>query len=174
MPNNQIESIIQLLKESETALLESIDTISGEQFILKPSPTEWSIAEVIEHLSITDFGIIQNIKRKSQELTDTVLETANDNFIAKVVVPRKTKVKAPDFLVPTGKFKTKEEAIAAFQKTRKVVTQFLETTDVPLEKVVWKHFVIGLINGYGWINFISRHCQRHTLQIEEIKSTFES
>ena len=172
MPNSQIQSIIKLLKESEIALLNSFENLTDEQFTTKPSPSEWSIAEVIEHLTMTDFGIIQNIKRKAQELTPTVLETADDIFIAQMVVPRKARVKAPDFLIPSGKFKTKQEAITEFQKTRNIVIQFSETTDLPLEKVVWKHFAIGLINGYGWINFIARHCQRHTLQIEEIKSTF--
>ena len=135
MPNSQIQSIIKLLKESEIALLNSFENLTDEQFTTKPSPSEWSIAEIIEHLTMTDFGIIQNIKRKAQELTPTVLETADDIFIAQMVVPRKARVKAPDFLIPSGKFKTKQEAITEFQKTRNIVIQFSETTDLPLEKV---------------------------------------
>lgn len=173
MSKNQIQPIIQLLKESEAALFESINELTDEQLIWKSSPTEWSILEIIEHLTLADLSIIENIKRKGQEITEIVVETADDIRIAKIVVPRRVKVKAPDFLVPSGKFKTRQEAITAFQKTRGIVIQFLETTDLPLEKIAWKHFAIGLIDGYNWINFTARHCQRHILQIEEIKSQFK-
>ena len=77
------------------------------------------------------------------------------------------KVKAPTFLEPKGIFKTKDEAFVAFRNNRAIIEEFVATTDLPLEKIAFKHFVFGLLNGKNWIAFMASHCNRHIEQIKE-------
>ncbi|MFK7904318.1 MAG: hypothetical protein AB8B69_04295, partial [Chitinophagales bacterium] len=67
------------------------------------------------------------------------------------------------------RFKNKTEAIQAFAAIRSKVVNFVETTELPLEQITFKHFFLGSLDGKGWIAFMDGHCQRHTLQIQELK-----
>ena len=94
------------------------------------------------------------------------------NDILKVVPNRERKVKAMEHMIPKGIFQEKAQAIDAYKNLRQSIRQFLETTDLPLEKIAFRHRIFGLINAYGWFAFMAAHCQRHTEQIEEVKAHF--
>ena len=49
---------------------------------------------------------------------------------------------------------------------------FLKTTDLPLERIAFRHFALGLLNGKNWLVFIAAHCQRHINQIQSLKKAF--
>lgn len=160
--------LIDTLKESETNLLAVIEKVDEAGFLSKPNENTWSMAELVEHLIITDTGLLQSIKKKGEHIRETTPETVSDEIILKVIPKRDRKVTAPDFLVPKGRFKSKAEAIQAFRHTRATIENFVATTDLPLEKIAFKHFLLGLVNGEGWIVFMAGHCQRHTKQMEEM------
>lgn len=168
MTGEERTNLIQVLKNSETRLTEKIATVDEDLFQFKPDAHTWSMAELVEHLAITDQSLLAAIIKKGERLYEEMPETFPNKKIIKATSNRKIKVKAPDHLVPQGRFKTKEMAIQGFRANREKVENFVATTDLPLEKVAFPHFALGLIDGKGWITFMSGHCQRHTDQMEEI------
>ncbi|MGB0929312.1 MAG: DinB family protein [Chitinophagales bacterium] len=157
-----------LLKESETKLIAALENTNDEDFVAKPFEDRWSLAMLVEHIMITDKSLLRGIyKQAAKELGDDIPKTSPDEKVAKAAMNRTIKVKAPSFLEPKGIFKTKKEAFAAFRKNRAVIEEFVATTDLPLEKIAFKHFVFGLLNGKNWIAFMAAHCNRHIEQIKE-------
>lgn len=158
--------LLNLLKESEAELLSFIQKLDEAAFLSKPTEDAWSVAELVEHIMITDTSLLQGIKKKGENIPDTTPETMSNEEILKFVPNRNKKVTAPSFLVPKGRFTSKTQAIAAFRKNRAIVEHFVKTTDWPLERIAFKHFIFGLINGEGWIVFMVAHCQRHLEQMK--------
>jgi len=171
MTTKERADLIQILNESETLLLAKINPASEELFQYKATESTWSMAELVEHLIITDQNLLVGIIKKGERLYDEMPELFPNEKLLKVINNRSKKIIAPPHLIPQGLFKTKEAAIDGFRKSRGAIENFVKTTELPLEKIAFKHFVLGQIDAKGWITFMAGHCQRHTAQMEEI---FES
>src|SRR5919106_1077532 len=52
------------LEETRSKFLKSIEGVSDAQWKFKPSPTVWSIAEVAEHIAISESTILGMIQDK--------------------------------------------------------------------------------------------------------------
>lgn len=166
--------ILNVLKESENDLLSVTEQVNEAGFMFKADEQTWSMAEIVEHLVLLDSGLLQSIKKKGENIKDTTPETLSNEKILKLTPRRETKIPAPEHFVPKGRFKSKTQAIEAFRQSRSVIENFVETTDLPLERIAFKHFLLGLINGEGWIVFMAGHCNRHIAQMKETKDAFET
>ena len=63
----------------------------------------------------------------------------------------------------------KELMLAGLRKVRERSLAFLEETKGrDLGEYRWKHPALGMLNTYGWIQFIAAHETRHTKQMREI------
>ncbi len=159
-----------LLTESEAKVLTILADVEETQFLAKAEGDKWSMAEVVEHLIITDNSIFQGILHKAQSLYEVAPETTANGKILKIVPDlNRGKVIAPDYLQPKGKFQSKAEALEAFSANRAIIRNFMATTDLPLDQIAFKHFSLGLLNAKNWLVFISGHCFRHTQQLEAMK-----
>lgn len=168
MQHEEKAKLITLLKNSEAELFAVLETISAANFLAKPAKNQWNASEIIEHLIITDTGLLQSIIKQGEKHRDETPETMVHEKIIHLVSKREMKVNAPDYLVPKGIFTTKADAVQAFKASRAAVENFVNTTDLPLEKIAFKHFALGLLNGYNWIAFMAGHCKRHTAQMKEM------
>ena len=160
--------LLDLLQQSELALINVLQDVSLSTFLYQ-ADGKWSMAEIVEHLMITDTGIFKGIQKKAQRLLEEAPNTLAPEVVFSTIASPTRKVKAPEFVEPKGIFKNKEAALQAFLASREAITNFLSTTDLPLEKITFPHFVLGLLNGKGWIAFMAAHCERHVEQMERIK-----
>jgi hypothetical protein len=105
-----------------------------------------------------------------KELTAEMATASNkDEALMKGLVDRSKKFKAPEPLIPTNRFGSAADAVAAFKKER-AETVILASSDVDLRTHGDNHFLVGPLDGQGWFLFLSGHSERHTLQIEEVKA----
>ncbi len=162
--------LLNILKESQATLFTAIEDVDEASFLQKPAEDQWSMAEIVEHLVTTDTGLLHRIQKGNIKMEDFAAQTVSNERIVKAVTSRDIKATAPSFLIPQGRFKSKAEAMEAFAAIRAKVSNFVETTDLPLEKIAFKHFLLGSLDGKGWVAFMAGHCHRHTLQIQELKA----
>ncbi|MFT4758428.1 MAG: hypothetical protein ACI9LN_000387 [Saprospiraceae bacterium] len=165
--------LIQVLQDSEANLLSTLKQTNEDLFQFKPDSDTWSMAELVEHLAITDQTLLAALLKKGERLYEETPETFPNPKIIRVVSNRNHKVKAPEHLVPQGRFKNKTMGIQGFRDNREKVENFVTTTELPLDKIAFPHFALGLIDGKGWITFMAGHCQRHTEQMEEIMEAWK-
>jgi hypothetical protein len=59
--------------------------------------------------------------------------------------------------------------LAELREARERSLAFLdETSHRELGNYMWKHPAVGMLNMYGWIEFLAAHQKRHTKQMREI------
>src|SRR5215813_9737274 len=101
------------LHASRKQFLDSLEGVSEAQWKWKPAPEVWSIAEVAEHITLSEdliFGLIQKMADGPAADAEMLAKAkGKDEFIVKALHDRSRKAQAPEMLRPSNKWKTKEE-----------------------------------------------------------------
>ena len=164
---------VKYLSQTQQDLAKAIKGLSAEQLQFKATPENWSIAQCLEHIAIAEVGIFGRIKEFQQKPADaskrSEIKFTHAEELIKVVTDRSEKVKAPEFLQPTGKYESSAVAFEAFNKQRNETKKWIEETQDDLHNHLLPHPLFGQLDSYQWVILIGAHCKRHTLQIEEVK-----
>jgi hypothetical protein len=162
------------LQATHDAFLQSASGVSDRQWKFKAGPDRWSIAEVAEHITIAESTLGGLIETKIMATPLTPEKRAEvkgkDETVLKALTDRSHKAQAPEFLKPTGRWATKDELVKAFEEARKSLMAYVRTTNDDLRDHFAPHPVLGTMDAYQWILLISAHSERHTKQIEEVKT----
>lgn len=165
---------LKSLQASRDAFLKSIAGLSEKQWRFKPAPDRWSVAEVSEHIAVSEstiFGMVQSKVMTSPADPSKRAEVAGkDELILTKVPDRSRKAQAPEILKPANRWATREELTKAFEDSRKATMDYVRTTNDDLRDHFGPHPLLGELDAYQWILLISAHCERHTKQIEEVKA----
>jgi len=168
------DAALKSLEATHDMFLNSIAGLSEKQWRFKPAPERWSIAEVSEHIAVSEsaiFGYVQNQIMTSPAAPEKRSEVkATDQQILTMVPDRSHKAQAPEFLKPTNRWATREELVKAFEDSRKATMDYVRTTNDDLRDHFGPHPLLGTMDAYQWILLISAHTERHTKQIEEVKA----
>jgi len=162
------------LETTRQAFLTSIKGLTPAQFTFKPAADRWSVAEVAEHIAISEERLYGMITEKMmatptpKELLAQVQK--NDDQLRKSVVDRSTPRQAPEMLKPTGKYTTLEAVTEAFQKSRDKSVTYMQNTQDDLRGHAAPHPLLKALDGYQWVILMAAHTARHTAQIEEVKA----
>src|SRR5579863_2662392 len=112
------------LKQFETTrdnFLKSIAGLSQKQWTFKPAPDRWSVAEVAEHITVSEstiFGLVQKLMQSTAAPEKREQVKGKDQLIEQRMPDRSHKAQAPEMLRPTGRFATETELIKAFEDNR--------------------------------------------------------
>lgn len=195
------QSIADIYAANETVrrqIIERIETLTEAQQTCRPTEDCWSVAEIIEHLSITEQNMVRLIgmllnKAESASATQASAPAGNDASVASAAAPidagarpfkpfsldelvetiKDKKLTAPEQVRPGGQIAL-AEALANLQRTRASVESFrprLEAAD--LEAATYPHPAFGDLNISQWLAFIGHHEARHLRQIERLLDTPE-
>lgn len=160
------------LDETRAKFLKSIEGVSEAQWKYKPSPETWSIAEVAEHIAISEGTLLQLVETKMLASPGPKPEERlPDEKILTGIVDRSSKFQAPEFLRPANKYATKDELVKDFNASRDRTIAFVKTSKEDLRAHGAPHPVLKMLDVQQWILLISAHSERHTLQIEEVKTS---
>jgi len=167
------EAALKNFQQTRDNFLKSIAGLSQKQWTFKPAPDRWSVAEVSEHIAVSEsaiFGVVQKLMQSpaAPEKRDQV--KGKDELILQRVPDRSHKAQAPEFLRPTGRWATEAELTKAFEDSRAANMEYIRTTNDDLRDHFFDHPVFGAMDGYQWLLLISTHSARHTAQIEEVKA----
>jgi DinB superfamily len=168
------EAALNCLQATHDAFLKSIAGLSEKQWRFKPAPDRWSVAEVSEHIAVSEssiFGYVHGQIVASAAAPEKRAEVkVTDQQILTLVPDRSHKAQAPEFLKPTNRWATREELIKSFEDSRKATMDYVRTTNDDLRDHFGQHPMLGTMDAYQWILLISAHSERHTKQIEEVKA----
>ncbi|HMG34761.1 MAG TPA: DinB family protein [Blastocatellia bacterium] len=169
------ERALKLLDDSERAFLAEIDAVSDVQWCYVSSPVAWSVAQIAEHILLSQnliFSIIQRTLAGEPD-PDWKTKTAGKQEVLERILPERVgRARAPERLMPTGKM-TREEVRDHFRKTKSAVEAFVKTTEQPLKAYTHDNPfpVFGTLSAYDWLLYIPLHTTRHLRQIAEVKSS---
>lgn len=167
------EFALQQFQTSRDNFLKSISGLSQKQWTFKPGPDRWSIAEVAEHITVSEttiFGLVQRSLQSPATPEKREQVKGKDELILAKVPDRSHKAQAPEILRPTGRWATEADLTKAFEDARKANMDYIRTTNDDLRDHFFDHPVFGTLDGYQWLLLITTHSARHTAQIEEVKA----
>jgi hypothetical protein len=95
-----------------------------------------------------------------------------DELVLKMISDRARKVDAPERLNPSGRFATCAKLIQHFERVRAEEIAYLRETNDNLRSHFADHPVLKTLDAYQWLLLNGAHGERHTLQIEEVKTDY--
>jgi hypothetical protein len=159
------------LERTRAGVIEATKGLSEAQWRFKPAPDRWSVAEVVEHIALSEDMLFENTSKNVMNAPAGKADRdpkAGDKIVLSVIPDRTNKAKAPDPLVPTGRW-TPQESLEHFLKSRARTVEYLKSTPGLRDHVVASPIGEPL-DAYQWLLFISAHSERHTKQMLEVKA----
>ncbi len=167
------KSASDYLSETRDFFLTSVKNLSDAQLDFKAAPGKWSIRQCMEHIATSESGVWNWILEQLNQPADSSKRgeiKLTDEEVKLAIIDRSKKATAPEFLQPTGKFKTPAEAVKEFTDARRNLINYIGTTQDDLRNYCIFHPFFGMLDGYQWVLLMGGHGKRHTLQIEEVKA----
>jgi hypothetical protein len=159
------------LHSTRKMLLDTVTPLSEAQWKFKPGPDRWSVAEVAEHLALSEeliFGRIQKMVAGPATPEKKAEQKGKDEAVLKMIPDRSQRFQAPEVIRPTGRFATRQAVVDAFKQKRDHSIEFIATTQADLRAYVAPHPAMGPLDGYQWALLMSAHTERHVLQMKEV------
>ncbi|HKQ76975.1 MAG TPA: DinB family protein [Blastocatellia bacterium] len=164
---------IKYFEETRQSFLAAVKGLSEAQWKYKAGPDRWSIAEVAEHIAISEetlFGMVSKQLMQSPAAPEKKeAAKGKESLIRGSIMNRSVKVQAPEMLKPTNRWATPGELIKAFNASRDNTISYIKETQDDLRSHFRPHPVFKDLDGYQWLILISGHSARHTAQINEVK-----
>jgi hypothetical protein len=168
--SDKSEGLAQL-QRTRAGVVEATKGLSDAQWNFKPAADRWSVAEVLEHIALSEDMLFESTSQEVMQAPPGKPDRdykSIDKIVLRAIADRSHKAKAPDPLVPTGS-KSPQDSLEHFLKSRQRTVEFLKSTPGLRDHVV--DSPIGQpLDAYEWLLFISAHSERHTQQILEVKS----
>jgi hypothetical protein len=166
------EGALQYLEATKAILLEATKGLSEAQWNFKPAPDRWSVAQVMEHIAVSEDFIRDNLVKEKVMVSPHGQPDRDvkklDEAVMTMIPDRTHKVQAQEAVLPRNRFGSPEESLKHFLESRATTEQYLKTTAGLRDHVM--DGPVGKMDGYEFILFIAAHCERHTKQIEEVKA----
>jgi uncharacterized damage-inducible protein DinB len=176
----RLQELLDHAEQHHANLLAEVERIPEELRGVRPAADRWSVAEVVEHLSIVAAGVTKQIAGRvtaareegggADPDTSSVLPTVDSGR----VVDRSERIVAPKSVTPGGQLDAKAASTqleTAFEAFRDVIRA---SDRVNLMRLSMPHRVFGEMNLYQWMAFVAVHESRHAAQIAEIGEALRS
>jgi hypothetical protein len=128
----------------------------------------WTVAQIVEHLSIAEPRITDAIERMLAPAEGDGRE--REPFVPfsldEYAEQARGKIEAPDFLRPTGL--PLAEGLIRLKESRAALEALRPRFESADYSRVLKHPAFGMLNAAQWLAFLGMHEQRHLRQIERI------
>lgn len=176
---HSVAEILSSIAETRARFLGRVENLSDEQAALRAAPGSWSIAEIVEHLAVSEPRVrmlLEKLVGKAE--SDGHARGASGGGGARFPAPvsiaeqversRVEKYDAPEAIRPTGGASVKD-SLARLREARAAVEQLrprLERVDG--RAVRFPHPAFGPLDLYQWLAFLGMHEERHLRQIESI------
>ena len=170
--NAKLQQLFNSLEQERSVLLDQIKKISPQQFHYAPEG-KWSISQILAHIVAGERLSIQYLSKKILGIN----EAKNSGIIEelKMVVLKLSqrlpfKFKAPRSVVKkTPSYQSLTDLIADWDNVRSELKTLLEKfQDNQINKKVYRHVRVGLMNIQHTLLFFREHIIHHTPQIERL------
>ena len=176
----RIEEVLNYLDAERSSLREAVELVSPELRDQAPGPDRWSVAQVLQHLTIIEkrigMGMTKWIADARAGGTGPETETSSvmNSLPLQLIADRSQPRSAPEEVRPSGDLDA-AAAWTALVQTRATLRAAIVAGDgLALGEVVQPHPVLGPINLYQWALFVGSHETRHAGQVREIAAQLKA
>jgi uncharacterized damage-inducible protein DinB len=170
-----ISDILAANEQSQARFTAAISNLTEAQANFRPDENQWTIAEIVEHVSIIDNNVLRLTHKLLKEAESALKPPKADLNLGHTSLDenghqRPGQFPAPDRVWPQGGAHI-EDSLA---KMRASLAGFAEIQArleaVDLSEQTFPHPFLGPINAYQWMVLLGEHEDRHRGQIERLKA----
>ena len=172
LTDEEREMAVAKLTKTHEYMIKTLEGLTEDQLNFKSSPESWSIANCVEHLTISEHAFADMLKGTLESTPDESMKAAvtmSDEEIYGMISSREKKVTTSEPFEPSGKFGTHSETLAALTAKRTEHIKFLQTSQDDF-RGHYKEMPFGTIDAYQMVLFMAGHTERHVKQMEEVKA----
>lgn len=172
MHTNFADALAELERQKRDLLAE-VGEWSTEKLFHRPSPSEWSVVEMMDHLVKTEIAILAAAREGLRKPHRIGLgDKVRTRFLQRVFMSdRKVKVPASVSQVLPGSDLQWPLLLDRWQKSRWELQQFLKDHDHKLlSQGIFRHPIGGWMAMPEILNFFSVHLIHHNYQLVKIKN----
>ncbi|MEO7214483.1 DinB family protein [Mucilaginibacter sp.] len=161
--------IQQAINEYKTAtdnFLKVLGMFNQQQFNTVPFEGSWTPAQVADHMLKSQWGLPEVLTGNTKPADRK--PDAGNAFIENIFLDFSTKLKSPEFILPTEEPQNKAEVLSKYNdKSEEIQQTFkpLNPTDICLDFEIPGS---GPFTRLEWLHFVACHTIRHTRQLENI------
>ena len=161
------------MEATRAGLLRSLASLDAETLNRKPDPQSWSILQVIAHLTKSEGGTLQYIRKKTQDPGALPSAGVMAWLRAAALVAgfhSPLKFKAPKGLSDLPETSEFQAASFAWAEVREDWREFVEAfPDTLGGKMIFRHPFVGLLGPAQTMVFLNGHLENHVRQISRIR-----
>lgn len=162
----------QDLEHSRHALLVLTEGYSQQQLLFNPADNQWSMAQVMKHLVMTETQILQYVLRRMEKgnLRQATYKSWVRYILVKLALRYRKKIKAPKQVEAPPKALNPVQVREEWEQLRKQWATMLEKmpNDV-INKNVFRHPLAGDMSISHTLGFMNEHVRHHIAQIQRIR-----
>lgn len=173
MSYQKISEIYEANDQTRAKLKNLVENLTDEQLHFLPAGENWTIEQIVEHISIVEYGIAKiserllNAAKENGKTSDGSAKISTE-FLQKAAASREQKLSASERVHPKGGV-TIAESFAKMNETRQILEglrPLFETVDETQAK--FPHPAFGDMTSHEWLLLLGGHEQRHIAQIKRI------
>lgn len=166
------------MEATKASLLRSLASLDTETLNRKPDSSSWSILQVIAHLTKSEGGTLQYIRKKTQDSGALPRAGIAAWFrIAALVIGIRSpfKFKAPKGVADVPETGDLKAASFAWAEVREDWREFVEAFPPELDgKAIFRHPFVGLLGPVQTMIFLNEHLGNHVRQIARIRKALNA
>jgi len=172
---HNIADILAANEQARERFMAAVSNLTEAQVNFRPDENQWTIAEIVEHVSIVNDGFLRITHKLLKEAESAPRPPKTDLNLGHTSLDEKGQqrepLQAPERVHPKGGVSI-EDSLA---KMRVALAGFADIQPrleaVDLSEQVFPHPYLGPINAYQWVVLLGEHEDRHSGQIERVKAS---
>ena len=166
----RIAELMGALDASRAELHALVASLPQEALSAPPNDAEWSVAQILEHLSMVEDGagrlcskIVREVEASGARETETSSVLGLNDALG--ISAADVRITAPERVRPTAGL-TPEESMSRLEASRRKLKEVLQrASGLPLGAASVPHPIFGPFNGYQWVLTLAQHERRHIRQL---------
>jgi hypothetical protein len=165
------EFALKYMNDTKADFVKQLTGLSDAQLNFRASEGRWTIAEIAEHIIVVENALMGmfNAPNAAKSLKCEDVPRIGDTALILAITNRGQKFQAPEQVRPNGRWKTKEDLLANFEKTRGATIEYLKANKADLRSTFIQS-PMGTIDSLQGLLFLTGHSDRHLAQLKEVKA----
>lgn len=154
---------IQQIEQATTRFIDVLAEVDAGRWTARPDADHWSLSEVVEHVTLTNRGIIVRLGglRRLDAPADITDEEMPYLFYRGA--------EPPNLARPTGIWTDVDEAVAQLRASASALVAWADGTPLDLRAHGVPHPVFGVLDGAQWLRFAAVHTWRHRAELQAVR-----
>jgi len=164
---NNKEKILAHLSSTTKEFIEALSSFSDQQINVSPEEGSWTAGQVAEHVLKSETGLSSLLNGKTGP-TGRRPDEKND-LIESIFLDFSTKMKSPDFIIPSNGPHDKASLLQSFSSNRHQLIELANELDLSATCYDFSLPGMGEFTRLEWLCFIICHSTRHIRQLNNIR-----